>query len=615
MSGNEGDEKNEQPRAKIELTGSPDQVASVLKKDQGNGNGASVSEDEFFRLLTTPASDIQIYVDRIGPKEFKGRMISGWLEEYLPPTSIDDIQNSVRGTWGGGRYKIRILRNGKLIAARQLEIGGNPKLPADEEEKQSNPMAQFGGGTYQGQMGMGPYRPPALITDINRDPDVVAKRKEIEILKLERELKKLSNDGASQTSDDKVEKVLRELNDKHEREMTELRRQLEQRQQDDKLERMQAGFMAQIKSLEEKLASPEQRGGGALKDLRTDFEQRMTKLQSELSESVKALRDTKERDKFEEFKRHIDDMRRDFDAKLTSATSHRGSGMGELKEYATILGSVLSTSTQGNRDMLNQMFQIFSQKMSDSGEPKSETGRFAEFLEVLAMAQDVMGGREGPEEPAEPKDFGTAFLEVVREAIPSITDALKNKNGNVSREEIEKIIQHNMNAASKNVARKLQSKPAGLPSRAGQPRGLEDTVESASPDPAAERRLRVTNMFRAIAKELPVRPRVTRWLDYAFDELPDEVLDAVVQCTTPQMFVDVCRPDVDPNVMAFVTQQLADQTKLKWFADTLAILRNEYAKMQTEGQQEAGASTQTTASHIPVPAQPPPDQTMTNPNV
>jgi hypothetical protein len=604
------DESN-QPRAKVEVTGSPEQVAAMLDKTRPeNGNSGVVDEDLFFKLLTTPSNDVSIHVDRISPKEWKGRAVSGWIEEFLPPVQFEEIQDRVRATWGGGRYRVRILKGGKLVSARGMEIAGDPRMhnSGGDDDERSTVTPHFGAYTPGGS---GAFRPP-MITDLNRDPEVINKRKEIELLKLERERRKLEQEGQPQ-QDDKFEKLLRDVNEKHEREMAEVRRMLNEKDQENKMDRMRSDFMTQFKSLEDKLASPEHRGATPLKELKSDFEAKMTKLQQELSESVKAIRDTKEKDKLEEFKRHVDDMRRDFEQKLTSLTTKRG-GMDDMKEYAGILGTVFQNSGQRDKELLNQMFTLFQAKM-DTGEPKNETGRFAEFLEVLAMAQDVMGGRNEAE-PAEPKDFGTAFLEVVKEAIPQISDAIKNKNGTASREEIERIVQHNMQVAQKNVAAKL-IRQRQLPTST-EPEGLEDTVAHAAVDPVAEKRQRVTVMFKAIAKELPVRPRVTRWLDFAFDELPEDVLDAVAQCTTPKMFLDICKPDVEPGLFTYVVGQLQDQAKAKWFADTLVILRREYAKMKTEDAAESQPQTPVQTPVVTAPAQTPPataDQHMQNPNV
>jgi hypothetical protein len=586
------------PRAKVELTGTPEQIAQVVA-DKRVGNGQPTETvDEFYKLITAPSNDVAIHVDRISPKEWKGRDISGWTDEFVPPTSLDDIQECVRRRYGGGRYRIRVMKAGRLVANRGIEIAGEPKTSGqqDDDDKVGNVHVPYG-ASYGAQTVAGGYPRPPLVQDINRDPEVLAKRKEIELLKLDKERRKYELENQQPTGEDKYEKLLRELTAKHEREMAEVRRLVAEKEQESKFDRLRSEMLSVVKGLEEKL-EPERKSGTALKELRDGFDQKFGKLQSELAESVKVIRDTKERDRFEEVKKHVDEMRREIESKLSSSSA-RHAGMGELKEYANILGTVLTNSTAGNRELVDKMFSIVTEKVA--AEPKNETGRFAEFLEMLAMAQDVMGGREEPPEPPEPKDFGTAFLEVVKDAIPQIADAVKGKNGTASREEIEQIVRHNIDMATKKAAASIarRQQQQSLPTQTGQP------MPTAPLDPAQDRRVRVTTMLREIAKELPSRPRVTHWLNYAFYELPPEVLDAVAQCTTPKMFVDICMPDADPGIVAFVRGQLADEAKNKWFADTLTILRREYAKLKAESVRQ----------EVPVPATAPvaPSPVVTSP--
>lgn len=629
------------PQAELKLSGSPADIKDVLEKKDSSDSDRE--QPDVFKWLVTESQDVSVHVDRIHPPRWKGRDIAGFIAHFVPPITFDELQQKVKDEYGGGRYAVRIMVSGRLKTRRGFEIAGDPKLPDEDEDGDLPPHR--GAGMYGNAAGYPPYygaygMPPGpafaprtpLITDINRDPEVIEKRKQMELIKIEREMKKLraDTDGAeSATTQDKLKEMIDGLNKDWQQRFDEMKRFYERKEQENQIEKLRADFMATLGKLEDKMTANSNGDQGprgsyaALKELKTDLDSKLSKLQSEMNDSLKSLKDTKDKQAIEEMqKRHeelIKEIRRDFETRIVTLSQQRG-GMDHLKEYAGVLSSVFQSSGERDKQLLGQMFDFFKAQMTaaqpQGQEQLSDVDRFAQFLDIFASAKDMMGGGNGQVVEAAPKDFGTAFLDVVREAIPQIVDAAKAKQGNVSREEVENIIKHNMDVATKRAAANIANKQrqqlaAGTRQAQQPPQGLEDT-QTTQPAPStgaeapsrqspeqialeaeAHRKQRLNILAKAIAKELPSRPRITRWVELALNDMPEDALDRFCQAPTVQEFLAVLRPDVDPGYITFIEQQIADPAKMRWLSDTIGILKKEFSEDKAEQEAEARAE----ASH------------------
>lgn len=631
------------PQAKLELSGTPADIKDVLEKRAPADGDDRGDAPDFFKWLTIESHDVSIHVDRIHPLRWKGRDIGGYIENFVPPIMFEDLQQKIKDQHGGGRFAVRIMVSGRVKTRRGFEIAGDPKIPEDDDEEGAIPPrgmgayghpGMYGPPYYGGGYGMAPAAPYAprapMITDINRDPEVIEKRKQMEMLKIEREMKKLNADVAGTDSQDKVKGMIEELNKQWEGRFNEMKQFYERKEHENQIDRLRTDFSTMITKLEDRLTTNGDGPRGshaALKDLKADFDTKLSKFHSDMSENLRSLKDSKDNAVKEDMQRRTEDLikelRRDSDAKIAALSTQGKGSMDHLKEYANVLSSVFTSSGERDKTLLNQMFEFFKVQMAagqpqNNAEGNTDIDRFSQFLDIFAAAKDIMGGGSGTVETV-PKDFGTAFLDVVREAIPQIVDAAKAKQGNVSREEVEQIIRHNVDMATKraaaNITAKQRQQPQPLPS--GQAQGLEDTApgqggaprdqqaqasaktsEQIAQEAEAHRKQRLNMLAKAIAKELPSRPKITRWVQFALEDMPEEALARFCAAPSVQEFLAVLRPDVEVGYISFIEQQIADPAKMRWLSDTIGILKQEYAadkaeeeaEQQQQGQQPAASA-------------------------
>jgi hypothetical protein len=118
---------------------SPDVVE--LSRPQKNGIKKRLREEhennlaDYIHTLTSGGVQIKTSVVRDRPKDWHGKDITGTIDSFHEPISVDDI----RDMFGGGTYRLQFFIPGstgswEYVTCRTVKLAGDPKIQSDTEK-------------------------------------------------------------------------------------------------------------------------------------------------------------------------------------------------------------------------------------------------------------------------------------------------------------------------------------------------------------------------------------------------------------------------------------------------------------------------------------------------
>ena len=403
---------------------------------------------------------VKIHVDRVSPREFKGKPIAGIIEEYVPPITIEEIETDLRNRFGGGRYRIRALKNGRFVGARGLNIYGDPKIEQDEFDP------EFGEDFNPAQMARDPFPggPPVV------DDEITDLRKQIEKEKLKNALDEVKGRtgpvGGTPAVD--PDRIRREAEDRVRKEM-EMRREMDtlKNDMDHKLDR----FMSGMKDL---LTSQKQVDPARDHDivaLDNKIERFKTEVMANVSTSMSEIKamlanNTKAPPPVDNtpqlFHALIDGfskMAASGDSKLQAIASSETAKTQAMMDSMKAMNDAQMKVSQAQTDKLITVLQ--SQNPQGIGEMSKTVSAVRDMAEALGWAP---GGAGEAGEAAAPQDMGTRIMAMVEKALPSLlaANAAKSRQSGqqLNQNEIQAIIMQQAQDAAKKIAVPMAEKIA-----------------------------------------------------------------------------------------------------------------------------------------------------------
>lgn len=628
-------------------------VKQVVIDDDDDG-------DEFPSFLQNHT--VKIHLDRVSPREFKGKSIHGMIEEYVPPITQEEIETDVRNRFGGGRYRIRVLKNGRFVAARGFHVYGDPKLPEEDfEPEEFRPEFPSPGRGYE-------FEPPSPIMD----NDINELRKNIEKEKLKKALKEVKGEEVPKVD---PEKVARETEDR-------LRKDYEFKSSIDSLRHdMDKRFSDMVGNLSttlEKLSQPkedsEAKRQHELKMI--ELENKVERMKSEVMGEVKSLTGDLKNSISEMVNRQPKEPDRTPDilsAIITGFSNISNSGNDKFMAWAdaeraksdAVMASLREINeanmkvSQAQTDKVVSLVQTMLQNDGNMGQVAKTVAAVRDMAEVMGMTPAGAGQESEPQDPV------SRILGLVEKALPSLMAAqqAKSQRGqSVSKEEVAAIIQQQAQAEAQRVAHQVrsggypqlqfpqqesqpqppQTQPQPSPQQApqapqawapppyappGQPQpeapssgehvaggvspehGMtepgtapqatppQEASEGAPPIPPSggapppqremsiedEKVARVNDCFAVLLREIYIRPRSPSWPEYAFDNLPGDVLDRLVLATKAEEVLSAVKGIAKDEFIETLEGILAkDQRYVDWFVNGLNDLKMWYAEGSEE---------------------------------
>jgi hypothetical protein len=410
-------------------------------------------DDEFARDLQDHT--VKIHADRVSPREWKGKAISGMIEEYVPPTTIEEVETDIRNRFGGGRYRIRILKNGKFKGARGLNIYGDPKIEDDEFDP------TFGEEFNPGSFGP-PPGPPVI------DDDLVSLRKEIEKEKLKQALEEIKQGRSSNHARpaEDPERIRRDAEERIRREM-DMRREVDsvKTEVDKKIDNF-------ISSMKDMLRSQKETDPGREADivqLDNKIERIKTEVMGEIKSTFSEIRSMLQAKQVPEkpdttpqllqaIIEGFSKMSGSSETKLHAIATAESAKTHAMMETMKAINEANAKVAQAQTDKLVTVLQ--SQGGQGIGEMSKTIGAVRDMAETLGWAP---GGGDG--EVAQPPDMMTRIMGMIEKALPSLlaANAAKSRQTGgqqLDQQEIQNIIGQQARAAAQQIAVPMAEKIA-----------------------------------------------------------------------------------------------------------------------------------------------------------
>lgn len=561
-------------RARIEVEGEapPGMVEHVLQagtQKHGKGNGTEeVSSQKFEKAIR----DLQnrIVARRVAPASTEdGTMLGDEYEINPEPTLTEQaIKTDIAEARGGRRWYVCIYdQNENRVAAKTITVPGEPKLSPE--------METFGLSMRRGESPMDPLSPPVeedVETMLQRDKDIIAQKKRIELLKLKQqqlELEAGSNGGAA--ADDDEQRLRRMLDEQTAplRQQNEiLQRQLAEKEADAKLQRSVEAAVAPMRAALDKLTATPQTTTSDLKSMLENMELRMKQ-------------DTKDR----------------IDATLAAIKSELS---GKIDGLTTLVNSNLSH--RGN-DPATQALISLATKPGPGGSDSDPLRTVERAMGIVKTARE-MTGMEGPMGPV---DLPTMIVEKLSEVVPQVMDFYK-KEGTVQKEQVEGKIKELGNqmyqALDQTIRNEIraaaaqQGKPVFVPP-AGAPAPAPPAPAATPPPPAAPaqpnpfdvgeaKKKRVNGVLKMLLHEIQIGAKVMSWPEKANEWLPKDILDTVVQANDDAALYNAIKPWGDPALLEQIWSYLRETNPQHewyrgWVSNGINWLKEEAVGVEEEG--------------------------------
>jgi hypothetical protein len=649
--------------------------------------------DEFHQLLQDHT--VRIHVDRVSPREWKGKQISGMIEEYVPPSTQEEIETDIRNRFGGGRYRIRILKNGRFLGARGVSIYGDPKLPPSESTEEDEEEFPFLEGR-PGPMGMQvPGGPPI------QDDELTELRKQIEKERLKKVLDEVKggNPNAAGNFASNPDVIRRESEERVRREM---RFENDINSLKGETDRKLDNFMSSIKEI---LRSQKETDPGRSSDI-VSLDNKVERIKTEIMGEMKSV--------FSDIKAQFaplhaqpkqDTTPQLFQAIIEGFSKISNSSDDKLRTWAEAERSKMDMMLSSFREISSAQMKV-SEAQSDKmlhvlshnkdggldGVAKTVSA-VREMAEAMGFQPAGGGGEEA--ESGEQPDMMSRIMGLVEKALPTLLAAQRQKasqTGNqqqLNQQEIQQIVAMQARAEAQRIAPALaqqiaaqrigiphqpqqqQQQPPPVPqqqqvqrqqfqqnpslnpsSPPGVPQGVVRPPMAAPPQVQAQPqaqtplpvqppiqppvpqeqiqqeevplevvetvpegngqnpmeavviafpeqpRNRMTDVDRAkseivnkalsvIVKEVQIRPRASEWNEYAFDTLPEDILDRVVMVTDAEGLLSAVEPWADAHLIELFKEAFRDnQRAVDWFVKGLNEMKTWYAEDGVEVEEE-----------------------------
>lgn len=581
--------------------------------------------DEFPLFLQDP--QVKITVERASPREYKGHNLAGFIEEFVPPVDQSEIEADVRDKHGGGRYRIVVKKNGKFVGARGFNIAGDPTIPGDDEDDDFEIDIPHPSMRPTFMPGPGALPHPDKLSKLRTDIEEEKLRQELEQTK--------AAAGARSRKDEDIEIVYREREER-------LRREFEAKTQLDGLrnefdQKFQAMMRQIAETLSQRPAHNEERDVKVM-ELDNKIERIKTEILGEVKSTFADVRASlqgisQKPEKPDSTPQLFHAMIEGFSKmSASSETKLQAIAQAETAKTQAMLESmkvISDAQTKVSQAQTDKLVTVLQSQMDNKG---NEIDKFAKTVNVVRDLMDNMNpnNNSAAEAVAEAPDLPSKIVAILEKALPTIlaAQAQANQGGGGGRPLSEQELQSMIISRAQQMApamaaqylrqqglirppmpappqvpvngpqawgQKAQQQMPQAPiiapavqAQASQPQVIQQPdVQPAVPqqvqspiviDGEKETANRVNTCMEVLLHEIALRPRQAQWVDAAFDDLPETILDKLVLVTSAEELYTLIRPYAKPEFVEKLIEIFrAEEKAVAWFTSGLDELKGMYA--------------------------------------
>lgn len=476
-------------------------------------------------------ASMRLQIDRVGPRKFgKYDVPTGLLETFPMPSDLLEVQEEIGRTFGGGRYRFRVLDfSGDIVTSGTFECAGPPKLPDM----------------------------PGEDDDVNRlkrqrdmvDAETQTMKSQAEQRRLRRELE---GGGDNASSKDAIEALKREME-----------------------------LKTQLARLEAKMENLTHRGGSDTKDviaaLMSGFSSSLQAQQAQMQAMLSAV---------------SGDMKAMLERLVTQSAGEKEflKTVLQLQNEKSELYISALRDQKGGLNSPTEMLAMMSQIKEFMGGGEAEE---SEAVAIARIATDALQQYVSAQGAAGASPGREQLLKVQAEIIQNTTAAVRNAMAEqrASLRLSPKQPGPAPAADASGAPPDPQSQPQPLPQPQPEDPPMNATSTAAV---EWERRQRVNKILQKILRELMLMPNVPEWPEYAYDFAPQDILVKFVESATMEegrkALMDVC----DPALLVELQKQAdSSPEKKSWLEDGLADLKEIYRSEKAKRPMTAPAATAT----------------------
>lgn len=653
----EGGESN----AQVAVRGSGRTVKEALSKAGLKGEAKSMGA-KFASLLRDPKN--KILATRIAPKTFRtpdGKTYDCEDSvELPPPMTIDDVTQFLKNEFGGKQWNLRVMdEDGEILDAKNITVTGDPIIKKD---------SAMDGFQMPGDDAFRVNVPDEMEPD-EEDPldrEIRAKQKQSKILELERmnqqyrqqidELKGNGNGKKDHSSDDAFQRTVKDLEEKHQRELADMRSEKEKDAMERRLSEKMNSEIGSLRDLIAKKTTDDTGGMSAFKELSGKLDNLQVRFQSDLKDTLGSYK--------EAVNHQIMSLKDNFQAQITALTSNitqftSRPADNPMKDVVPLITSSIQQSTQGYKDVIGPMMTAIMQKSEAESAPPPN--QLKDTIELLQLTGAIPSGG--------PKDFSSRVMDFAEKMAPDVLNFVKeerHKATELTREAVQNqlklIAQKISREVSEHAGRTIQQIAAqrGLPYNpppqsapvqqvqqvpqqvqqvqqvpqqiqvAVGPQPTQAPVQTApqnvpqqrpisppvhrmtheeeavegNPDddggepmtPEEEMAERVNATLEILEREMKIRPRALTWTRFAWDNLPASVLDQVIFSNDDIDVYNAVKPFADEALANRIWEDIKVKATSKEFIVAGINQIKAWALQIQEAQRSAQAQVQAQAS-------------------
>lgn len=110
-----------------------------------------------------------------------------------------------------------------------------------------------------------------------------------------------------------------------------------------------------------------------------------------------------------------------------------------------------------------------------------------------------------------------------------------------------------------------------------------------------DKKLIVDNCMERLLREIRIRPRVQSWNEYAYDTLPDEILEKLILATDADGVLEAVKVYSNPEYIDAMKEILkAEQRAVDWFVKGLNEMKTWYVEEEEGEEGEEGEEVEET---------------------
>lgn len=601
--------------------------------------------DQFHRFLQD--GTVKVHVDRVSPREWKGKPISGMIDEYVTPITQDEIEADLRQRFGGGRYRIRVIRHGKFIAARGVSVYGDPKI--DEPEDEEDDGLDFDRMPDFRNVPPGPPMQTDELTNL---------RVQIEKEKLKNALEEVK--GTSKPSSTAIDpmRIARETEDRVRKEM-----ETKSEIQNIKVELNQK-LSEFVNTITNTLKAQKETDPGRQSDI-VAMDNKIERIKTEVTAEVKS--------NFAEIRSLLTSANKpDNSAAMMTAMIQ---GMAQMAQSGkSELAAIMQAETAKSNAQMQALKEIndanarVAQAQTDKlvavmqTNNKNDSGGIKGVAETIAAVRDIaesMGmGNNGQPEEAEPQSLTERFVGMLEKAMPTVLATIKQQSDQaraagvpLTQQQINEIYRQEAVKQARVIAPQVaqqmaqraqgipqQPPPQALPAPQQQPQVQQqpprpqqnanpgvpmgprpinveanhqqpqqpqqpmpqqvqppvqqppvEKQQEAPVDPIVAQKTDIVNgCMELLVSEIKLRPRAQSWCDAAYDDLPEDILEKLAIATDIDGVLAAISPFCDQQYIEELKNVLASEPRaVEWLVKGLNILKDLYTHGDEEEEGDA----------------------------